>query len=279
VRNVLAVLAPLALAAALTACGGTSGAGPVAAAAAKSERAGGVKVALDVRFSVGGIAGGVVVGTGRFAPDAGELDIDMSNLLQFLSLPVGSGGGVREIYLIEKGVPVVYMHIPFLADQLPAGKRWIRLDLDQAGGALGIDFDKLLGQSGTNPTQTLAMLRASREVKKVGPDVVSGLNVTQYHATIDLKQALKLNGVSADGIKSLLDSGAPQQFPVEVWVGDDDGLVHRLRMTQTSNVGGKSVTTLTTMTLTDWGSKVVATAPPAAQVFDATALTSGNKKA
>jgi hypothetical protein len=171
------------------------------------------------------------------------------------------------------------MSIPFLAGRLPDGKSWIRLDLQQAGSVLGLDVNKLLGQSGENPTQTLDMLRASGNVQKVGPDIVGGVAVTRYHAVVDLKKALALKGVSEATAKRLIDAGAPTELPVDVWVGNDDGLVHQFRMSQAGQANGQSVTTLTTMTLNDWGTPVAVQAPPADQVYDASNDVSSGKKA
>jgi hypothetical protein len=96
--------------------------------------------------------------------------------------------------------------------------------------------------------------------------------VTQYHALVDLKKALKLKGVAESAVQSLIAAGAPSQYPVDVWIGNDDGLVHQLRLTQTGTSDGRTVSSLTTMTMSDWGAPVSAHAPPVDQVFDATGL-------
>jgi hypothetical protein len=251
----------------------------VAAAAVKTEHAGGARVKLSVAFTVAGLSSGTLTGTGTFDQDAGDMTIDLSNILQVLPLPVGTGGGIREIYLHEKGDPVVYMQIPFLTGQLPNGKSWIRLDLQEAGSPLGLDVSSLLGQSGSSPAQTLDLLRAAGTVQKVGPDIVGGANVTRYHALVDLKKALELKGVAAGAVQSLIDAGAPSGYPVDVWIGDHDGLVHQLRLTQNASASGRAVSSMTTMTLSDWGTPVSEQAPPAGQVFDATALASKQRKA
>jgi len=267
----LGVLAVCAVSA--TACGGSGGgsAAPVAAAAVKSSHAGGVKVDISVAFSVGGLPSGAVTGTGTFDRNSGEMTIDMSNLMQVLPVPTGSGRGVEEIFRHENGDPVIYMKIPFLAGQLPRGKSWVRVDLQEAGSSMGLDINRLLGQSGSNPTQTLDLLRAAGKTTKVGPDIVGGVAVTQYHTVVDLKKALTLQG-EGDSVRNLLASGAAPMFPVDVWIGDKDGLVHQIRLTQTGTANGRSVSTLTTMRLTHWGTTVSVAAPPASEVFDATSL-------
>jgi hypothetical protein len=276
----IALLAAVAFAAALAGCGGTgSPDGAVAAAAVKTEHAGGVKVKLTVSFMVAGLSSGALTGTGTFDRDVGDMTIDLSDIMQLLPLPVGTGGGIREIYLHENGDPVVYMQIPFLAGQLPDGKSWVRLDLQQAGIPLGLDVSSVLGQSGSSPAQTLDLLRAAGTVQKVGPDDVGGVNVTRYHALVDLKKALKQKGVAAGAAQSVADAGAPTNYPVDVWIGNDDGLVHQLRLTESRRAAGRTVSSLTTMTLSGWGTPVSEQAPPADQVFDATALASKQRKA
>jgi hypothetical protein len=279
IGRTLAALALAAVAVVLSACGAGSVADPVAAAATKTQQAGGVKVTMRIAYSIGGVSSGTVTADGVFDQNQGEMDLDMSSLLQLTGLPTGSGAGIKELYLQENGDPVLYLDIPFLASQLPGGKSWVRLDLQQAGSVLGLDVNKLLGQSGENPTQTLAMLQASGQVQKVGPDIVGGVAVTRYHAVVDLKKALELKGVSEATARRLIDAGAPTELPVDVWIGNDDGLVHQFRMTQTAQANGRSVSTLLTMTLNDWGTPVTVHAPPADQVYDVSKLVSSGQKA
>jgi hypothetical protein len=267
--RVVAALVVVLVAAGLSGCGAGNVVDPVAAAATKSEQAGGIHVSTNVtlRFPSGGE--GVITGEGAFNQDQGELTVDMSNLLQNTQLPLGSGGGVKARYLKEAGDPILYLYLPFLASQLPAGKTWIRLDLQRAAGPLGLNFNELLGQAGQNPAQVLDLLRASGEVTKVGPDIVGGVRVTEYRGTVDLRKALALKGVSRAAIQRLLDAGAPAELPVDVWIGDEDGLVHRVRTTSSTTIGAQTVDTATTTTMSDWGTTVFVDPPPHDQVFDA----------
>ena len=89
-------------------------------------------------------------------------------------------------YLEENGDPVMYANLPFLADKLPGGKTWIRLDLEQAGQKLGVDLNQLLSQADQNPGQILDLLRASGSVETIGTETVDGASTTHYKATIEL---------------------------------------------------------------------------------------------
>src|SRR5947207_14889105 len=110
-RRVLLAIAFAALAGVLTACGVRDSVDPVASAAAKTEQAGGYKVAMSVTVSAGSrqLA---MTGRGTFGRGAGELEIDLGGLLGGLgglSGGTGSSSTMKAVYLTEDGDPVVYM--------------------------------------------------------------------------------------------------------------------------------------------------------------------------
>ena len=279
IAPIAAALALAAVAVVLTGCGAAGVADPVAAAATKSAQAGGVHISTSITMTFPSGSQGVITGEGTFDQTHGELTVDMSNVLQNTPLPIGTGAGIKARYLTEAGDPVIYLYMPFLASQLPQGKTWIRVDLQKAGSGLGVNFNELLGQAGQSPTQVLDLLRASGGVTEVGPDIVDGTKVTQYHADVDLRKALSLKGVSESAIQQLLDAGAPAEVPVDVWFGDDDGLVRQVRSTSTATLGGQTVTTASLTTLSHWGTAVSVEAPPADKVYDATELAGAHPKA
>jgi hypothetical protein len=269
--RLLAAAALAATAATLAGCGSSqSPAGKLASAAAKSERAGGFHVAVAVTLGFPGGSQGQISGAGAFDGETGRLGLDLSNLLQNAALPLGSGRGVEARFLSEAGQPVLYLRMPYLDLQLPAGKRWFRLDLQRGGSAMGINFTQLLGQDGQSPAQMLDLLRASTHVTEIGPDIVGGAKVTQYHGVVDLHQAAKLGGATATGAQRALATGDPATIPVDVWIGDKDGLVHQIRSTSSTNIVGERVTTETLTTISRWGSHAAVTAPPKREVVDAT---------
>jgi len=266
---VLTALVPVFVVAALSGCGSGGGSSNrISSAATKSEHAGGVHLATSVTVSFPNGGQGVIDGNGAFDSERGVLRVDMSNLLQNSQLPIGSGRGVEARYLTERGDPVLYLRMPFLDSQLPPGKRWVRLDLQRTGNAMGVNFNQLLGEAGQSPTQLLDLLQASEQVKKVGPDIVGGAKVTQYHGLIDLRKALALRGVSDAAIDRVLAEGQPPTIPVDVWIGDGDGLVHQIRATSSTEVAGARVTTATLTTLSRWGRHVAVAAPPGREVYD-----------
>jgi hypothetical protein len=271
-RRIAAIFALFGLAVGLTGCGVSSTLDPVAEAASKTQDAGGVKMtmAIDVADETSGKTFSISA-NGAFDREQGKLTMDMTGALESAGAPAGVGGSLELLYLQEGGSTVMYMDFPLVSNLLGGGKRWIRLDLDKAGKALGVDLGQTMGQAGQNPAQILDMLRASGQVEQVGTETIAGVETTKYKGAIDLAKAAEQHGVSSDMVEKLMAAGAPTHVPVEVWVGDD-GLVRQFRLTEELATGGHSGSVRITVGLSDYGTDVSVTAPPAAEVFDATAL-------
>jgi hypothetical protein len=100
-----------------------------------------------------------MTGRGTFGHDSGEMEVDLGGLMGALGgLSVGAGANstMKAVYLVEDGDPVVYMSLSFL----PGGKTWVRLDVQKAGKAAGIDVNQLMGGAGQNPSDWLSLLQS-----------------------------------------------------------------------------------------------------------------------
>jgi hypothetical protein len=260
-----------AVVASLTACGGggvQSTLDPVAEAATKSASAGGVKVTMKATFTSGTQSGGMTA-EGFFDEDAGELTFDFSNLLA--GAPQADAvEGMRVIYTKEDGHTILYVGMPNLTGVIPGGKNWIKADLDELAKMTGTDLGQLLGQPTQNPADTLNLLRSVGEVEEAGADVIDGTPVTLYHATVDLEKAAAEKGVADEMVQQLLAAGASTQIPVDVWIGDDDGLVRQMRMAYEAPNAAEPMSALITMTMSDWGMDISVETPSDDEVFDAT---------
>jgi hypothetical protein len=271
-RRAVLALALAAAACALTACGVRNSVDPVASAATKTQQAGGYKVAMSVAVSAAGrqIA---MTGRGTFGHDEGELELDMDGLMGALGgLAGGSGSGLtmKAVYLTEDGDPVVYMNLGFLTSFLPGGKSWVRLDLQKAGTAAGVDVGRLIGGAGQSPSDWLSLLRSEGDFTKVGDETLNGVETTHYHGTVDLRKVAENSSVS-DAMKHLLDNGAPAEYPLDVWV-DDQGYIRQYESTYDETRGGNVASSTTKVEISDYGTQVDVSAPPADEVFDATEL-------
>ncbi len=273
-RRTFLALAAAALALGLVACGGVAQTlDPVAAAAGKSADAGSVRVSIDASFTAEGVSGSIKA-DGVFDEDEGELTLDASDLLGQLNVPGGLGGNgqVKLISTKEDGHSVIYVNVPSLASVLPGGMAWIKADVDKAASLAGGNLGQALGVSGQSPAQTLELLRGAGTVVQVGTDTIDGADVTHYRATVDLAQALEQRGIPAPTVQALIASGASTELPIDVWIGADDGLVHRIKIAYDATVNAQHVSAELTMTMSDWGTDVSIDVPPDDQVFDVTAF-------
>jgi hypothetical protein len=273
VRRILLGLALVGSAAAFTGCGVKSTLDPVAAAATKTESTGGEKIAMTFGINADGRSFSVSA-NGFASQDQADITMDLSSALAAAGVP-GSNGSVEIRYLQENGDPVMYLNAPFLSSRLPGGASWVRLDLEKAGQTVGVDVNQMLGQATQNPADVLDLLRSTGTVDEVGSDTIDGVATTEYKATIDLdKAAANLGSQAQSLVDQLVAQGAPSQIPVNVWIGNDDNLVHQLTMDESISAGGHTGDVQLQLDLSDYGTGATVSAPPADQVFDLTGLAS-----
>ncbi len=261
--TVAAAAAIAALAAVSAGCGGGAGSAlaldPVASAATKTQQAGAARIRMALSLTSPQLQGGKTLdvhGTGAMDGTSSEFNFSM-----------GSQGSMHEIFLQQHGDYVLYLQLPQLAAQLPAGKHWIQLDVSKLGKAAGLDLSKLMSGSQLQPSDLLSMLKGEgAKVRSLGPAIVGGAATTHYRITIDTAKALK-----AKGLTSPLLAGAaatlPASIPADVWIGKD-GLVRQIRLALAAAQGRMAMT----MNLSDYGTDVTIAAPPSSDVFDATQL-------
>jgi len=247
----VAVLPALAVAAAapfLAACG-AGGLDPVAKAADKATSAGSEHVVFS-GYVVAGAQTIRLTGSGDFqaSPRLGQASFSMT------------GGPVNaSLDEVVKG-PVVYLKSSLLSRLLSQGKTWVSVNTDQLGAKLGAN----LGQfTQTNPADVLPALEKAGSVKKLGTATIDGVQTTHYEAVVD---PAKLPGIST------LKTVHVNAFPIDAWIGTDDGLLRRLTMSETASAAGQSATTQWRMDFSNYGEPVTVTVPPAAETFDLTGL-------
>lgn len=247
------VLLPLAPAA----CGGTSSShrqelSPVASvktAAAKTARTSSEHVTINGSASVGG---NLVTVTGN-----GDFDNPGRKGTMHVDFSVGGLGGSAEE--VTSG-STIYLRSPLFASSLPSGKTWMKIDLERLGASKGIDLSALGIQ---DPARTLAQLQAIGNVTKVGDESVKGVDTTHYRGRVDVSKV-----PAAARIKALATA---KYGPYDVWIGKDDGYVHRVKLSYALGTAGAARQAVAlTMDLSDFGKQVAVTTPSAAESFDAT---------
>ncbi|MEV7812358.1 hypothetical protein AB0P05_16645 [Streptomyces flaveolus] len=154
------------------------------------------------------------------------------------------------------------------AQQAGGGKHWIKYsydDLAKLGGASG-SYMKDQIQNAT-PNQSVKMLLASGDVKKVGEETISGVHTTHYSGTLNVADlAGRTSDLSADqltALKKQLSQAGVTTDTVDIWINDENLLVKKTEKADTAN-GAMTNTSF----YTDYGVKVTAEAPPAGDTKD-----------
>jgi hypothetical protein len=140
----------------------------------------------------------------------------------------------------------LYIRSPLFAGSLPPGKTWAKVDLTKTSAG-GLPLSTVAAQ---DPAATLKQLRALSRVTKIGSEQVGGVDATHYRGRV---------------AKTATHPAAAY----DVWIGDDDGYVHRVSF---RSLIGPNERLATTIDLSDFGKTVTVNVPPAAQTADAADL-------
>lgn len=148
------------------------------------------------------------------------------------------------------------------------GKHWVKYaydDLEKIGGGSGAYMKDAMQNS--TPQQSVKMLLASGDVKRVGEEKVRGVNTTHYSGTVDVAElAEKSSGLSESQLadmKSQLEQAGITTETVDIWVNDENLLVKKTERGQM-----KTGTLSATAYYSDYGTEVSAEEPPADDTAD-----------
>jgi hypothetical protein len=267
-RRLLGVLLICALTPVAAGCGAEdsvkNAVDPVAQAATNTANAGSVQVAMSGKISA----------AGQEIPLQGEGVFDLKRKLGQITMTtnVPGQGDVRVEEVID-GL-VIYMRADALAQALPSGKKWLKIDLVEAGRQSGVDIGALqqLGGSG-DPTQFLSYLAKAGDVRKVGAEDINGTPTTHYHATIDFAKLAKSAGGAADSVRQLQKLTGQKSLPTDIWI-DGSQRVRR----QTVAISTQRPVPIDfdlTIDYERFGVPVDVHAPAASETADAAELTGG----
>jgi hypothetical protein len=188
-----------------------------------------------------------------------------------MSMQIDAQGKTVSMDMVSDGL-VVYMRSPVIAQSLPDGKQWLKIDMQKAAQAEGIDMSSMLGGSAGDD---LAQLRAtSGDVQKVGEEQVAGVDTTHYRATVDFDKAAAnaKDDATAKSYRRLAQLVGSQTIPVDVWVDGDDH-VRKLDERFSMTTGGKQADMEMSMTFVDFGQQVDVQLPADSDTVDAASLT------
>lgn len=148
------------------------------------------------------------------------------------------------------------------------GKHWIRYgydDLARFGGSSGAYLKDQM--QNTTPNQSVKLLLASGDVRKVGSETVRGRSATHYAGTVDVTDLAARSshlsaGQLADLRKQLTAAGVSTE-KVDIWVDGKDLLVKKVEKAELT-----SGTMTSTAYYSDYGTKAAAQEPPAGDTAD-----------
>jgi hypothetical protein len=246
---------------------------PLAQAAVVTGRESGAQVAITQTVTLAGSQQPLTIKGSGFVDardGTGLIRLDLSTVPGLTALP---GGAVETVLYSRTGQ--VYFNSPYLAGQLPPGKRWIELNFNQAANTAGIDAHGL-SPSSSDPSQYLKYLYGGGGIKKLGTAMVDGVATTHYQATINVSQALKFAPTSKrQALAALLGqvTGGTGSLPAQVWI-DTEHRVRREELGFKFHPGKAFPVTLgtTTIDFVRFGRAFQVRVPPENQVVNATSL-------
>ncbi|CAM5248456.1 Lipoprotein OS=Streptomyces alboniger OX=132473 GN=CP975_20935 PE=4 SV=1 [Streptomyces alboniger] len=147
------------------------------------------------------------------------------------------------------------------------GKHWIEYDYDtlaEMSGAAGEAFQDQM--QNTTPNQSVKMLLASGDVKRVGEEDVRGTKATHYSGKVDVAdftaKGTDLDEEQLGELRKQFDQAGISTETIDIWVNDDDLLVKKVEKADTKN-GPFSQTAY----YSDYGTPLSVEKPPAADTM------------
>lgn len=262
---------------------GTSSVDPIAQAAEATGQLPGAQITFSEQLSSPSLPQQIAIsGTGYLNQSAHTGQLTM----KFPQLPGAPSSLSNATIQMVFQYPVFYMKFPpALSEKLPGGKPWVKINVQSAAQAAGINLPGLSSTTELDPAQYLNFLRgASGDVTELGRETVNGVATSHYRATIQIDRVIEHLPASQRAgaqaaISQLQKLGGLSSIPVEVWI-DDAHRVRRERIDIHKQVSGTPINATVTVDYVSFGSTKTITAPPPSQVYDITSLaTSGLRSA
>lgn len=271
----------------LTACGGSGGSdkssdgGDAAASGSVGAATSALKKAAE---STGEQKSAKVEGSQTQAMPQGKMVTETEG-----SIDWSDGGTTAEMEITQKGgaakaapgggkpMPVRYTADAMYINQGDAAaglggsksKPWMKIDyakLAKQGGASGALVKDQVQNN--NPTRSVELLLAGGDVKKIGSEKVNGEQTDHYSGTVKISdmtrmQSKNLSKKELDELAKQMEKQGLKTQTVDLWINEDDLLVKKQEKAK-SKAGEME----STVTYSDYGTKVSVEAPPASETMD-----------
>lgn len=279
----IGLLAALAFAAA--GCGGSSSTGEssmtpvelVSQAVSKTTKADSAKFDMRLTETVGPIGPLDITASGATdtSSHSANMTMDMSAIASLMGAGAAAGANDWKGDVIVDGsdpkAVVEYMRLPALSKLIPGAKEWLKVDLNQLSKSQSAGLSQLFQTAGVqDPSRILQMIQSVGSVQEVGKEQVDGVDTTKYSGTIDPQKVAKKFGSGQLG--KVFTAMGTKAIPVSLWV-DGDNYVRKLEERLSAQVPGTGTMDMKiALQMSDFGTKVDVTAPPADQTTDLGAL-------
>ncbi|OLF18860.1 DUF6612 family protein [Actinophytocola xanthii] len=190
----------------------------------------------------------------------GEGDIELGSADPKMTMTMSTPDGDMEMVFVDG---VLYIKTP---EELEPGKPWLKIDSqgnDPMSKALAGMTDQMREQA--DPRATLEQFKNSGTVTSQKEEELNGEQTTHYTIKVDAK---KLAAEQSDpAAKSALEQAGVKEFPVELWVNEDDLPVQvQVKMPVKDPASGATTQTSAKVTYSKWGEPVEIAAPSADQI-------------
>lgn len=275
-RRGLIACALAAAALSTAACGAGSAGNALQSVASAATKTAGVQTErfhMDLAETVGPIGPLHITADGAADNATASVDatVNLSSVAPLAAAGTSGSSSAWQAHLILDGSgssPMLYVSLPVLQPRLQ-GKTWLKADVGKLAANAGVDLGRLLRTvESQDPAKALQLLQSVGTVSKSGTATLDGVDTTEYSGTIDVQKAAAALGPAES---KLLAQSKVTSIPVEVWIGSD-GLVRRMHTTLSASAHGMQAVSDLTLSLSDFGTPVTITPPPASQTLDITQL-------
>ncbi len=184
---------------------------------------------------------------------SGQGDADFSHQMATFTLNVNAASQSQSLQLVQDG-QTLYLSTPQIAQLIP-GKSWVSISESQTGSPDAGSLSPVVGAG--NPSDILKQLTAAgATVTDTGPSAIDGVAVEEYHV---IPPTLPNGSPAADALHQL-----SMNFDVYI---DGANLLRRVHFTLSGTVASQAIDIDGTVDLSQYGTPVTVTPPPADQVL------------
>jgi hypothetical protein len=197
---------------------------------------------------------GQVTGTGDgvvdFGADSGQVTV------RYTGLPQEAGSQLMEVFV----GPTLYLSIPGISDVVP-GKSWISEPVSSSSS---------MTPGSSNPAAMFQLLTEQGDtVSALGPSTIDGEAVHGYQVSINeatIEQELAHSGLPPAEVQQAKSMFGSAGLEMSAFIGDGDHLLRRITFSMHLTVRSLSFSAEATEDISNYGTPVSITTPPADQV-------------